>query len=401
MNPLIYIKNKGIKRAFQVIYKYKIDVVERRILSIIFKKKKLLNVIIIESHNDFDCNGGAFYDYLLSNNKNNNYKIVWLLKNKLPDNLPYNVKAFGLYRPSIQKNYYITRAKFLFADEHITSKNRTDQVSLYLTHGGITFKNVKGRVVVPEAVDYILSPSANYDPLMCENYSIPFPNNKMLHFGMPKNDCIFDTCDVSELEKLKRKKYSRNIIWLPTFRKVANSERNDSKREYPLGLPLFNTLGELQSVDILLGELDVQLIIKLHPSQDMTNIRKIPKMNNIVVLDDLEAKSKGINIYKMMQFVDALISDYSSVAYSFLLLDKPIGFILNDLNDYNRGFIVDDKDFILPGSIINCVDDFIGFIQDVLRNDDNFHKKRLALRNWLYEHYDGDSCKRLMNFLKI
>lgn len=51
-------------------------------LNLLYKRKKLLDVIIIESHNDFDSNGGAFYDYLIKNNFNAKYKIVWLLKNK-------------------------------------------------------------------------------------------------------------------------------------------------------------------------------------------------------------------------------------------------------------------------------------------------------------------------------
>ena len=57
-----------------------------RISQIIFlyftKMKPLKNIIIIESHNDFDCNGGAFYNYLIKNNYNEKYLIVWLLKNK-------------------------------------------------------------------------------------------------------------------------------------------------------------------------------------------------------------------------------------------------------------------------------------------------------------------------------
>lgn len=403
MNPFSYIKNKGIKRALEVIYKYKIDIVERKSMSILFKRRKLLNIIVIESHNDFDCNGGAFYDYLLQNKKNDDYKIIWLLKNKVSCSaeLPHNVIGYYMYRPNIMKNYYITRAKYLFADETIIEKNREDQISLYLTHGGITFKDVRGHVAIPNSIDYILSPSKNYDPLMCKNYSIPFPNKRMLHVGMPKNDCIFKTNGTDELLKLNRRTYSKTILWMPTFRKLANSDRNDSVGVYPLGLPLFESLAQLKEFDKYLGTMDTQLIVKLHPFQDLTIISKIPEMENIRILDDMQAKSLNVNIYRLMPCVDALVSDYSSVAYSFLLLDKPLGFILSDLKDYKMGFIRDDLDFILPGKFINTIEDFQTFIDCVLLDKDDWQDKRHLLRGWLYEYCDGESCRRLMNFLNI
>ena len=63
MNIVNYIKDKGLKRTILVIYQYKIDIVIQKILYLFLKNKKLKNIIIIESHNDFDANGGAFYDY--------------------------------------------------------------------------------------------------------------------------------------------------------------------------------------------------------------------------------------------------------------------------------------------------------------------------------------------------
>ena len=68
MAILGYIKKHGILHAIQVFYKYKLNIIYCKFINLFFKNKKLLNMIIIESHNDFDCNGGAFYDYLVKNN---------------------------------------------------------------------------------------------------------------------------------------------------------------------------------------------------------------------------------------------------------------------------------------------------------------------------------------------
>lgn len=91
MNLFNYIRDNGIKHTLSVVYKYKIDVLLKKVALAITKNKKLSDVIVIEGHNDFDSNGGAFYDYLVENGYNKKYKIVWLLKNKKPANLPKNV----------------------------------------------------------------------------------------------------------------------------------------------------------------------------------------------------------------------------------------------------------------------------------------------------------------------
>lgn len=399
LNPISYIKNKGIRKTWQVFFMYKLDLIERKILMLFTRKMKLKDIIIIESHNDFDCNGGAYYNYLLSQGANDKYVIVWLLKNDIPNDLPHNVKAFGLNKPSFAKNYCICRAKFFFADQTITPKTRDDQYSFYLTHGGITFKNVKGRVVVPDFVDYILSPSKSYDEIMCRNYSIPYPNTRMLHFGMPKNDCLFDSTCENDVKKLGNESYDKVVIWMPTFRKLADSDRNDSEKEYPLGLPLVSDVKELMEINSILKTYNSLLVIKLHPSQDLTNIRLIPDFSNIKILSDLRAKKLGINAYNLMRNADGMISDYSSSAYSFLLLNRQIGFILDDLNEYKMGFNVDDYHSILPGKIILSFSEFLEFLENVLKDNDQYQGVRKKMLSWLYDNKDGCGSKRLYDFM--
>lgn len=93
MNVIGYLKDKGIKHSISVIYKYKIEIILEKIVAFFCKNRPLKKIIMIESHNDFDCNGGAFYEYLISHGYNNNYRIVWRLKNRLPRHykLPNNV----------------------------------------------------------------------------------------------------------------------------------------------------------------------------------------------------------------------------------------------------------------------------------------------------------------------
>ena len=65
------IKDKGIKHIItETIPEIMCDKLDKYVTAIvkrIYINKPLKNVIILESHNDFDSNGGAFYEYLLQN----------------------------------------------------------------------------------------------------------------------------------------------------------------------------------------------------------------------------------------------------------------------------------------------------------------------------------------------
>lgn len=372
-----------------------------KIGKILFSNAKIRNTIIIESHNDFDCNGGAIYYFLLKHNYNEKYKLIWLVKNKVIKKLPDNVKCFDFYQPSIKKTWYIATAKYLFSDNYVTNKMKQEQLSIYCTHGGCTIKNVKGIVVVPDDVDYILSSSNNFDPIMCDNYSIPYPNKRMLHFGFPSNDVFYTNCE-DELRKITQKEYGHVILWMPTFRKIKdNINRIDGSFNQPLGIPIFTNKNELADLNKILSTLDCLLIIKIHPMQDPSTIRELSNQSNITVLSAEKTKELEVDNYRLMKHANALISDYSSATYSYLLLDRPIGFVLEDLDTYKRGLIVSNFKDYMPGQIINSLPEFISFCENVCHGIDCYSRERKKLLDWLYENKEGHSVEKLIDFLRI
>ena len=116
MNPIKYLQENGVKRAMKVLYDYKLELLLEKIVFVFTKHKNLNDVIMIESHNDFDCNGGAFYNYLIKNGYNKKYKIVWLVRKKVEVQLPKNVETVPLYGPSLKKAYYVCTAKYFTYD---------------------------------------------------------------------------------------------------------------------------------------------------------------------------------------------------------------------------------------------------------------------------------------------
>ena len=99
MKIVSYLKKNGLKHTFDVIYMYKIDIIIQKVIKVFFGRKPLQDIIVIESHNDFDCNGGAFYNYLIKNEYNKKYKIVWAIKHPegVSHVLPENVDWYAAY----------------------------------------------------------------------------------------------------------------------------------------------------------------------------------------------------------------------------------------------------------------------------------------------------------------
>lgn len=381
-------------------YESKLDVIFRKVLVIAFSGKQPKDIIVIESHSDFDCNGGAFYEYLIANGFNRKYKIVWLLHNPkfAPGVLPDNVVCVPFNKPNLKKDYYMCRAKILTNDDAFPEKLGKNQTMYYLTHGGCTFKNVKGLLNIPEHINYILTSSEAYYELECNNFSVPYPNNRMLCVGYPSNDYLFRD-NRSELSKITNADFDKVILWMPTFRKL-NSGRVDGTNSEPLGIPLLESLEEYERLNAFLSKNNTLLLIKIHPYQDMSGF-SLPSLSNIEVLTPERVKKINVDNYKLMSVSDALISDYSSAAYSFILLNRPIGFVLSDLEDYKIGFSVEDYNSVLPGEHINDFSQFISFIDGVICGKDEFRYEREKLCDWLYNYRDGDSCKRLVDFMKI
>ena len=399
MNPIKYLKKNGIKHALEVIYSYKIDAVIRKAILLVSKNSKLENIIVIESHNDFDSNGGAFYRYLIENRYNEKFKIVWLIKNHKPKKLPQNVTCYPLYEPSIKKDYAICKAKFFTADCVVTGKVRDGQKSYYLTHGAFSLKNSKGKIDVPECVDYILIPS-EYTRKIQENQFNPQPQTQMISIGFPIHDQLLKPCEPQLCKMNVDEARKKTIIWMPTFRKGGGYQRNDSRAELPLGIPLVENNEQLYKLNQILKERDGLLIIKIHPMQDMSTVH-IEEQSNIRLLTGTKCKKLGIDNYELLKETDAMISDYSSVAFDYLFLNKPLGYTFSDLNEYKNGLVVDDPSELMAGPIINDFEQLKNFVGEVLLGIDKYEYKRVKLRQKLFEFDDGNACRRLVNHMGL
>lgn len=397
-------REKGIRRVIKVLYKYKLQIILNKIFILFLRNRPLQNIIMIESHNDFDMNGGTLYDYLIKKHFNNKYKIVWLVKNKINGNhekattLPPNVVTVPLYRPSVRKAYYNCIAKFAFFDCYSIEKLNKAQTFVYLGHATRAMKNCRGLIDLPAYIDYIVSSASFNNELMSDIYKADI--DKFVVLGFPVTDKLF--LKSNEMAKFNdRNTFGKVIMWMPTFRRTSFLDgRNDCDTGTKTGIPMIEDPQQFMELNTRLIKMGIKLIVKFHQAQNMSDIT-VKNTSNICLLSPEAIKEYGIDTYKLLTQTDALISDYSSISFDYLLLDKPIAYVLGDYHEYKLGFAVENPFDYMPGAYIYNLKDLYAFMERITSGEDMWKEKRNILKNKIHKYQDGKSCERIVDFLRL
>ena len=73
--------------------------------------------------------------------------------------------------------------------------------------------------------------------------------------------------------------------------------------------------------------------------------------------------------------------------------------MLADIEEYKRGFIIDDPTVEMPGEKLGNLEELIAFLQHVIDGEDPYSPQRIALRNVVFKYQDNLNCQRLMDLL--
>lgn len=111
--------------------------------------------------------------------------------------------------------------------------------------------------------------------------------------------------------------------------------------------------------------------------------------------------SNNSDVYPILKHTDALITDYSSVYFDYLLLDKPILYYSPDIEEYQeqcRGFYSPYAE-LTAGVITQTEEELFKEIRNVIDGIDNYKTQRKTLRDKLFKHQDGNNCERITNWV--
>lgn len=371
----------------------------------VFKTK---NIIVFESNADYSDNSRAFYEYLIEKKYNDKYKIYWFVNDssKFKNRECKNVKFITMWKNGTKKSlfqwfkyfYIVKNAKILISSNRQLHKLNKKTISININHG-TPLKKVKDLQIVPKDIDIVLVGSDFCIDMMSKQLNLP--KEKFICVGNPRNDIIFK--ESKTLEKVKEYScYDKIIIWLPTFRKAMDSDRNDSSLDFPIGLPIIYSEKELIKLNEYLKKNNVLVLFKLHPHQD-TTLLKTTSLSNIKILTDSYLIEKDIELTELFKITNALITDYSGVYYDYLLLDNIIGFTVDDFDEYKKGkgFAFENIQDYMAGEKIENINDLYKFIDNVIKNNDLFKVERIKMKKKFNKFCDDKSSERLTKYLKL
>lgn len=359
-------------------------------ISEFYPKSKNVILIGIPNASFYNDNSKYFFEFLMKKNSPN-LEIYLLTKNKkLYSTLKKRFENHLVYAFSFKALLTYFRAKFILISNgnddifpfYPSSKK---QVVINMWHGNpikkIGYLNAKPGEKINLDLNYFLVSSEAERDTIKRAFKDMFQKDQFKIFGIPRND-IFHNKRLEHKEK-------KTILYLPTFRE------NNSVNYFPF--PDFDP-NELRD---FLKTNNIEIIIKPHKN-DSTNqqLMDIIKANPYVKLKTSE--NKDIDIQHMLLDCDILLTDYSSVYFDFLLLDRPIIYLPYDYETYKnaRGFLYDDFDEITCGDKVLTQKQFIQSIKANIENPEKDREIRAAVRNRFHQYTDGKASERLFNFIK-
>lgn len=357
-------------------------------------------VIILESIPNMSDNTKAVFEELLRRRINIKYFLVWSVfdepianwkDNKKIKNVEY-CEAYPESKEQQIRNQIIKkRTKCIICCNRFITPFNNSQQSFYLSHG-MPIKDVSKYYTIPEGINYCFITGEKYADIVSSVRKIQ--KNKIIALGFPRNDAFFK--EKINIKRLLNTKCDHVIMWYPTFRQHKFGLKTGSVN----ALPLITDADSAMVLNDAAKNNNVLIVIKPHFVQDIAFISDF-KLSNIRFIDNQFFVDNNIDSYRFLAASDALLTDYSSVYYDFLLADKPIGLIWDDYEDYsnNPGFAIDMAHYMQAGLKIYDLNELIVFLEKVAKNEDFLKNERKTIRNELHYSVDGKNTQRVTDFI--
>lgn len=378
--------------------------VQNRTTQILLKSQKFLfthlkkyledkNFVLFFAPGFVDLNIKELYSYF---DQHSSYKIAIISDDAAQINKLKDANFKIVSSNSLLGLYYALRSKVKILDHNPTTKKYTqfliNSKCVQIWHG-IPLKKI-GHLANYKQIEYDIVVSTS-DFVSEYAFANLFSYKKIINSGYPRNDVFFTSKaapkslalldnDIYDFLKNTKKKI---FIYMPTW-------RPDTEIPNPLELTKLNTFAKEQ---------DILIIIKTHPftreesfydaTLDMSKFKYTKNYEqNLLFYPTTD------DIYPIFALSHTLITDYSSVYFDYLLLNKPIIFFLYDKEHYikSHGDFMLDFEAYTPGEKAYTTVALKEAIKESIFKDT--HKRaREELKNRLFEIQDGASSKILLD----
>ena len=209
------------------------------------------------------------------------------------------------------------------------------------------------------------------------------PINQIMETGTPRNDVFFlKEEDPFNTNLRQRFPNCKLVYYLPTF-------RDNSAVKSMFSLPDYNK----KELENFLTLHNIVLVNKVHYVDSVLFKAGVNDSDSRVV--NLQDENVS-DVNYMLKDADALITDYSSAYYDFLLVERPIVFAAFDLKDYLQGSreLYYEYTDAIAGPLVENWKDFYEALENL--NTLSEYKVLLHEKNKFFNKYrDNQNCARV------
>lgn len=336
----------------------------------------------------------AMRNYLLVHDFDKKYKIYCGIERmKYAEDLPRVKFVSGIQSVLV----FLRSSHVFYTVGQLPIKPSRKQCVVFMQHGNADFKKM-GRSMRIAGGDehyftYIISPSEFYVKVHSKAFSCK--ESDVVIAGDPMCDEMLN----APRDKYDFGKYSKLLVWFPTFRQSDYLGFDDSHLDTLI--PLFKE-EDYTLLNDQLASYNIHLIVKLHPVQK-TSASVQRHFSHLSIYSHDEFNETNYDVYTLMAQADGMIGDYSSMSMQYLLMDHPMAFVVPDLEDYGktRGFVFEHPEDYMGGHIIKTKEEFEMFLDDFANDKDIYREKRHWICDQVYKYHDANSCERIIRLSNL
>jgi len=144
--------------------------------------------------------------------------------------------------------------------------------------------------------------------------------------------------------------------------------------------------------------------LKLHPFEEekILSHYSFSDNPNFMLLTNSKLQEKQYDIYDILGSIDILITDYSSIYFDYLLINRPILFMPVDLEEYSkkRGFVLEPYEFWTPGPKVTTIEKLVEELNIFIQNPDYYIEERKLINSLVNTYNDDHSCERVWESIR-
>lgn len=339
------------------------------------------------------CNPLSIFRALLDNKAYEGWLHIWVINDKknIPDELLFKENVIFIERMSDAYYMHVATASHLinnvtFPDWFI---RRKEQKYLNTWHGTpikylgtdirdefMAHKNVSRNFL---HTTHLLSPNVHTSDVMLKKYDINgIYSGRLAETGYPRIDNALKLPDADKqnlFEKLGLVDNRPVVLYAPTWRGIHGAAEVD--------------LDQLKGDISKLSELPYQIVFRGHHLSESA----ISDLDLPVIVAD-----QSIDTCDLLSIVDVLVTDYSSIFFDFLSLQKPVIFYIYDLEEYTqeRGLYFDYDD--MPGKSCTTIETLLKTVEDSLSKAYVPDENHLQSIDQFCAMDDGQATRRAIDF---